>query len=447
MTRIRFWHLLTLLALAACNGSPGPTPPDLVGTFPNPSGLARTVSSSGKIDLANPFFKSLGSNGRSCSTCHPASDGWTVTPAHIQERFDSTQGTDPIFRLVDGANSPHADVSMLGTRRQAYSMLLSKGLIRVGMPVPENAEFTLEAVDDPYGYATAAELSLFRRVLPSTNLNFLSTVMWDGRETFKDQSMHQDLAHQANSATKGHAEARRDLTETEREQIVELESQLHTAQVYDYAAGDLSAAGAHGGPENLSGQEFYPGINDSLGLNPKGLPFDPNAFTLYSAWEGASSGALAAVARGEKLFNSKPITITGVAGLNDVLGKPSIQGTCTICHDSPNVGNHSLPAPLNIGIADDPRRTPDLPLYTLKNKTTGETLQTTDPGQALVTGKWADIGKFKGPILRGLAARAPYFHNGSAATLRDVVNFYNTRFDIKLSEQGINDLVAFLETL
>jgi cytochrome c peroxidase len=102
---------------------------------------------------------------------------------------------------------------------------------------------------------------------------------------------------------------------------------------------------------------------------------------------------------------------------------------------------------LNIGIADASRRTPDLPLYTLRNKSTGETMQTTDPGRALVTGKWRDVGKFKGPILRGLAARAPYFHNGSAASLGEVVDFYNSRFGIGLTSQEHADLVAFLRTL
>ena len=125
----------------------------------------------------------------------------------------------------------------------------------------------------------------------------------------------------------------------------------------------------------------------------------------------------------------------------------SFQGTCTTCHNSPNVGNHSVAAPLNIGVADASRRTPDLPLYTLRNTATGEIVQTTDPGRALITGKWADIGKFKGPILRSLAARAPYFHNGSAATLADVVRFYDERFNLQLSEQEKADLAAFLAAL
>jgi cytochrome c peroxidase len=48
-----------------------------------------------------------------------------------------------------------------------------------------------------------------------------------------------------------------------------------------------------------------------------------------------------------------------------------------------------------------------MPRYTLQHNTTGATVTVTDPGRALITGKWEDIGKFKGPILRGLAGRAP----------------------------------------
>jgi cytochrome c peroxidase len=104
-------------------------------------------------------------------------------------------------------------------------------------------------------------------------------------------------------------------------------------------------------------------------------------------------------------------------------------------------------APLNIGLTDAARRTADMPLYTLRRLSTGETVQTTDPGRAMVTGKWADIGKFKGPVLRALAARAPYFHNGSATTLEDVLEFYESRFHIGLTPQERSDLLAFLRAL
>src|SRR5436309_10809064 len=115
-------------------------------TFRDASGEFRTYSTAGAIDTRNLFFQSLGTNGRSCASCHQPSDGWTITPAHVQARFDATDGLDPIFRTNDGSNSPFADVSSTEARRAAYSMLLSKGLIRVGIGVPANAEFALVAV-------------------------------------------------------------------------------------------------------------------------------------------------------------------------------------------------------------------------------------------------------------------------------------------------------------
>jgi cytochrome c peroxidase len=121
-----------------------------------------------------------------------------------------------------------------------------------------------------------------------------------------------------------------------------------------------------------------------------------------------------------------------------------------------------VPAPLNIGVAEPAVGSAaggdgthnrfglpvgDMPVYTLRNKTTGEIKIVTDPGRALITGKWKDVGRFKGPILRGRAGRAPYFHNGSAASLLDVVNFYVGRFGLALTEQDKADLVAFLRAL
>ena len=78
---------------------------------------------------------------------------------------------------------------------------------------------------------------------------------------------------------------------------------------------------------------------------------------------------------------------------------------------------------------------------------TGATVQVTDIGRAMISGKCADIGKLKGPVLRSLAARAPYFHNGGAATLNDAVEFYNQRFNLSLTAQQKADLVAFLLSL
>jgi cytochrome c peroxidase len=439
--------VVAALAIAAKASGTG-NGPNMFG-FVNTTGIVRTYNSNGAIDLDNPFFQSLGTNGRSCGSCHQPADGWTIVPSHVQSRFEASAGEDPIFRTNDGSNSPTADVSSIEAKRSAYSMLLTKGLIRVGIGVPPEAEFELVDVDDPYGYASSSELSLFRRPLPSTNLPFLATVMWDGRQTFPGQSIHFDLSDQANGATLGHAAAANSLTSEQAEAIVNFESALFTAQSSDNTAGRLDAQGGGGGPIALSRQGFFIGINDVVSAE-----FDRRAFTLFDGWHNLpSSGrdpythAREAIARGQEIFNTRIFTIENVRGVNDTLGVAALPGTCTTCHNTPNVGNHSTSLPLDLGLTSAAFRTPDLPLYTFWNKTTGEVFQTTDPGRALITGKWKDMALFKGPILRGLAARAPYFHNGSAATLLDVVEFYNLRFNIGLGPQEKAELVAFLKAL
>lgn len=464
---------------------------------PNAQGAALTATSTGTIDTANPFFKPMG-NGRSCATCHQEAEGWTITPAGLAARFNATGGTDPAFKPNDGANSPRAATGTLAEKRAAYSMLLSKGLIRVGLPMPANAEFTLVRTVDPYNFASATELSLFRRPLPSANLKFASSIMWDGRETFADtaanaticiaqsrpaqcfKSIDFDLLHQANGAVRGHAEATADLSAAEQRQIVDFEMGLVVAQSVSRTAGSLNADGAQGGPARLQTQNFYFGINDVVvGDYLTGAAFNRNAFNLFGAWRNAAPAAPAAppargtppgrgappappaapaaataqdlarasIARGEGIFNNRQFNITNVAGFSDDL-RPALQrGTCTSCHNAPNAGSHSVARMFNTGTSAGNLRTPDLPLYTLRNTVTGETVDTSDPGAAMLSGKWRDIGKFKTPNLRGLAARAPFFHDGSANNLQAVVRFYDRRFRMGLNQQEIADLSAFLQAL
>ena len=454
-----------------------------VFTVDNESGRAATINVAGFPVVArdNPFFLDLGVNGRRCVTCHQPGNNMTVTPDGLQARFEATNGTDPIFRTNDGSNSPLADVSTVHARRGAYSMLLTKGLIRVGIAVPADAEFVLHAVRDPYGYAghneNGDELSLFRRPLPATNLAFLSTVMWDGRETVEKGSIaaiHFDLAKQANDATQGHAQAPEPIDQATREQIVAYEMGNFSAQVVDRTAGSLRDAGAQGGPRALASRSFTFGENDPLGCDPTGTTcdpatarFDPIVFTEYDAWSRLRprgiDRARQAVIRGQALFNTRPFAITGVSGINDDFNMKTLMGTCSTCHDTPHAGNHSVPVPLDIGVAEPPVPSwaggdgvrnrfglpvADMPVYVLRRKdSTDDFKVVTDPGRALITGKWKDVGRFKGPILRALAGRAPYFHNGSAATLLDVVSFYDVRFGLLLSDQDKRDLVAFLRAL
>lgn len=457
------------------NSQAAPTTIPMFGVAPDPSGRIATFQPNGATATADSaFFQDLGSNGRTCFTCHRPQTGWTISAADVQARFEASSGTEPLFRLVDGATCPTDDVSTPAARRKAYKLLTEKGLIRIGIPLPPATilQFEVAKVDDPYDCtsspatgltsSTTGIVSMYRRPLPSTNLGFRTAIMWDGREP--------SLTTQSIDATLGHAQADNSPTTAQQGQIVDFETGLFTAQVYDNVAGDLRADGATGGPVALSLEiaNFFFGVNDPVGLNPEGVPFDNNIFDLYTAglWSGfqgsEEDGTIEMAARrrsisnGERLFNTTEFNITGITGLNDALNLPSIPGFCGTCHDTPNVGNHSIKVPLNIGIANAGADRPHgldisgLPVFTLrctKGPMAGQKFVVTDPGRAMITGNCADIGKVKGPILRGLAARAPYFHNGSAATLMDVVNFYDQRFSIGFTPQQKDDLVNFLNAL
>jgi hypothetical protein len=415
----------------------------------------------------NPFFASFGTNGRVCGTCHQERFGWTITP----ELARSRPADDPLF-VFDGADClppgvPNPDPTTLSTQ------MLSKGLVRIELPIPAGADFTLIESVDPLHCPTAPSarsLRMYRRPLPAANTAFLSTVMWDGRENIHPPNdtvplVQADLAHQADSATLGHAQALAPLPTGDPQAIVGFETNLFNAQ-RKIGMLNLEAAGAHGGAEFLVEDtlpNFYIGINDvlncaiPLSCQPgRTATFSKVIFTVFSAWEERPPNAdAAAIGRGERLFNTRTIHINVVPGINgpdDTLGIPTpFDGVCGTCHDSPNIGNHSTSLPIDIGLTAAPPvgglDVSGLPSYTFLQPSTGRTVTLTDPGRGLISGHFKDLGKTKGPTLRALAARAPYFHNGSAKDLSAVIDFYEARFHIGLSDQERADLIAFLRAL
>ncbi len=461
----------------------------------DPSGILGSLSTGGfSTGPTDGFRANLGTNGRTCATCHVQADAWTFTPQHARRLLPG----DPLFAPVDGADCPptsdaQAPDSALSTQ------VLNHGLIRVEIGIPATADFLLAAAGNPQRCAiapgsagVAGQLFLFRRPLPSTNLIFESAIMWDGRESrppttelLTTQTNFQslapllfDLADQANSATTGHAQGSPIAGTAAQADIVGFETNLYTAQLLLLESRPglfavLNADGAHGGPDYLQDSlapAFFVGINDPLKPG-----FTNASFDLFASWEPTSPGYAAlspgaqAIGRGEAIFNDTTFTIHDVPGLNsdprnvlynpqDPLAGQDVRGGCAICHNNPDVGNHSTSLPINIGVTmaqptnndGSPNNTLDiaqLPVYTLQNTGSGFQVAVTDPGKALLSGRWTDIGKTKGPMLRGLAGRAPYFHNGSAKDLDTVVRFYNQRFNIGLTGAQMSDLVAFLNAL
>jgi hypothetical protein len=342
-----------------------------------------------------------------------------------------------------------------------------------------------------------------RRPLPTTNFEFLTTAAWDGQDTRQSpspvlRSTRDGVFDIAKAAIRGrqtgpsliapdgHVYTDEELNELS-DQLTDFMFSLFAAQDRVHGARRLSARGATGGVVNLAQQPFSFGINDVLQgdlmvctqndhrkpcrrkpagtVVLTGMPFTPIIFTEFHAWQGDANPLRASIARGQALFNAVRLTISGVGGLNNANPilpdgstltpalPASFPGSCGTCHDSPNVGNHSTRLPINIGISDEEpaglgrAAVVELPLFILTRNADGAMARTTDPGRAVLSGLFAHIGQFKGPILHGMSARAPFFHNGMAATLEEVVDFYHARFDAHFTEQEKADLVNFLKSL
>lgn len=435
--------LVAPFCVGAQSAPPAPSPAN--GTFSDRAGLWGNAPS-GRPDVTNAFFKPLGNNARTCATCHVPNDGWSVSLGGLAKRFNATAGLDPIFLSLDGTNCPSMPQDTVAHRQLASSLLLGRGLIRVELSVPVNADYSIAAVTNPYGCTSTTTVSVYRRILPTTNLPFLSDVMWDGRETLPSTALTESLVNQANDAVRGHAAGAVAAPIAVIASAVTLELSQFTAQIFDNGAGALDGAGATGGLSALRS------------VHPTAASPGQPVFTVFSSWENLvapqtpAAQAQASIGRGERIFNTRPIAISGVAGLNDVPGPDgkihaTITGTCGTCHNVANIGTHSTSLLVDEGQAHLSPKNIELPVMTLVQKTTNARLQVTDPGAALITGRYADVGKFKIPGLRGLAAHPPFFHNGSAKTSADVVAFYNARFNLNLSTLEAADLSNFLNAL
>jgi hypothetical protein len=391
---------------------------------PNPNGAAATFTTQGSsVDLTGEYFQQQGTNGRSCATCHIPEEAWGINPGTLQRLFSETDGKHPVFNKLD-ANNPDA-IPAEPTEEQllaSYSMLLSRGVFRRGgAPLATRREdgslvreWDLVAAEDPHGYANLNRLVHWRRVMPTINHPLGSaTINWDGGNSV-GTDIHEGLARQVRGNVRG-AQQGADAPPEVVNEIVAFTESLYTAQLLVPGVGRLDSDGARGGPEALSNMRRAAG-----------------RFDLFDAWAGHDNPRRAQIARGQEVFNNK----LNAAGR-----------TCNSCHNAVNMGTNVNNALFDVRVAAPDVRTADLPLYTFRNRATGETRQLTDAGAGNVTGRWADLGRFKTPTLRALAARAPYFHNGSAATLGDVLGHYERFLGFRFTEEERADLLAFLNAL
>jgi hypothetical protein len=469
---------------------------DTDATFSNALGKIGIVNAGGAIDMkGHPFFEAIGSNGRACVTCHQPSDSMGLSLTSIRQQWELTQGNDPLFAPIDGADCPN----LPRNEASSHSLLLNRGLIRVGLPwpprprngVPIEPEFTIEVVRDPTGCNTSTEygldsanptVSVYRRPRMAANTKYVSypggatnakrLAMVSDRDPFTGQYMSMNimsdarepsLRTQAISAVRDHLQATDVPSAAMLDQIVSFEEQVYAAQIESSVGGPLAY---EGGPPGL-GPRNMESSNRGLGDN-----FGTPLFGNYEMWRTAAPGETQpqrefreSVARGHDVFFIRPFFISDTAHINTVgLGNPT-KRTCATCHNSTMVGTDLSAGWVDVGTTNLPfarESVPnpwsdtqhELPLFKLTcndearpHPFLGRVIYTQDPGRALISGKCYDVGSMVMGQFRGLAARAPYFSNGSASTLRDLVDFYDRRFNIGYTEQEKVDLTNFLSVL
>jgi cytochrome c peroxidase len=412
------------------------------GQVRNGAGIAAAYSPLGTLaylEQTNPFFADLGTSGRTCASCHGFEGGWTTS--HAQLLWDESNGTDPLFMFTfDNGKCANSDISTKKKRKNAMELTLERGSVRAGQQrVQPTAEFEVTSFEDPYQCPenSLTAINGYRKPNPLTSVSQKTSVTWapgpqpDMRATVKGLFV---------GATQFHGATTFVPTVEQQERAADFMLFNYFAQIEDDVAGRLDADGARGGPVYLAQQQWFLGINHaSTG------PTTRKVFDIFDDWIDADAEydhghhhncrdrkqaeRRALIAEGQEIFNFRE-NATG--------------GTCSGCHNSPNVGTRSVYQLFDIGIND--LNDPDLPRIHLRNKTTGAERTVNNLGRGS-TGLWADVGKMAVPILRGLSSRAPYFDSGQAKTLEDVVNHYNQRFTFNFTNHEKKALVAFLSAL
>jgi hypothetical protein len=454
--------------------------------YANPSGALSILNEAGAVSSeSHAFFTSIGSNGRACVTCHQPANGMSVSADALQARWAATAGADPVFAAIDGSNCP----SLPQQDPASHSLLLNKGLVRIFRAWPPRTaegavikpEFSVEVVSDPagcnldpkYGLKSAKpQISVYRRPRPVANLKYAlsygfvfepknglplpldaKTGLRYSGNLMADQR-DRTLEEQMLDAMASHLERREPPSALQVEQIKSFESQVYAAQSVDRNGGLLSEGGASGGPAALSTAKAGE-LKSSQHLQWSEFLAWQNA-----AQDGATSEAQKAfrlsVARGAATFRDRTFLISDSAGLNSMnFGNPT-RDSCNFCHNMTRTGMDVAPGQVDLGTTNLPFAdpAPELPLFKLTcdakypaHPFLGRVIYTHDPGFALTTGKCIDIGKITIQSMRGLAARAPYFSNGSARTLRDVIDFYDRRYNIGYTEQEKQDLTNLMNVL
>jgi cytochrome c peroxidase len=378
-----------------------------------------------------------GSNGRSCATCHVLEEDTTLLPARVTERLEANPA-DPLFNRLD-ADDPDAPVL-------SYENL-KKGLVRVVLPLPDNMDLI-----DAAGRVISPpdrKVSVWRGVPTVANTALTAPYQLDGREA--------TLQAQAQNAVINHSEGPPSLPMSGLDKVAVFQRGLFTSE----RAWFVSVLMDLGVPrDKIPMPEAFMALTDA----------EKRGRTLFNSACQPCHGS----ATTDKIVNDQvhaflqpSIKPDGNLRFEVVPGK----GAQPVRVSRPNVGiiNVGFGIASYLGqIGADPtvfNATATLPRYRFRFYQDGTRAQpvaelppmpvtvsgnpfdlrpvrdasgapivgpnlvpqafTTDPGRALITGDPGDFEAFDVPQLRGVARTAPYMHDNSIATLREVVDNYS----------------------
>jgi cytochrome c peroxidase len=428
-------------------------------------------------------------NQRTCATCHVPEDNFALTPAHVARVWESNPN-DPLFSAID-ADDPTA--SPLTFEH------LKKGLIRVGITLPDN----MDVIDAEGNVTTPADRQIFvwRSVPSIMDVALTAPYQLEGRAA--------TLEEQAQGAITGHSEGGT-APQSELKRIAKFEKTLFSSDRSRFVA-KLLKAGVR--PEEIHD------VEESLRLTPQ----EERGRGVYEAVCAACHGG----ATKTRIVNREVHDMAFPALKPDgtVLFPPvppdesSNEFVRPVYASQPNnefinIGsayeNHlahigatehvsftqdlefpqyrfrfykdatrrEVTAELPPNLPSDPEN-PDNPLFLVPDENGnfilgpnfGGQLYSTDPGRAAITGNPYDFEAFDIPNLRGISKTAPYWHNNISATLEAVVELYSDHLLSKfptlvqpgekeldedggdigpeqtMTRQQKDDLVAFLKRL
>ena len=352
----------------------------------------------------------LGGNGRACADCHIPSEGFQLSPATAQARFEAmrakqAQGkaaNDPLFLPVDAD-----DFRVNGENASDFSNLVENGLIRVTMPLPLNVKLIDLATGQP---TDETSVDLWRAVMPVLNVAITGP---DGvAPIWPPGAPRVPIMGQ-------------DPNGPNRQGGYQHDARFATLQ--EQARGALFA-------------------HAQISVEPKARLLDDLAAFQMTLFSSRRVKKLA-----NEILSGATTFLDSDPELNEIerQGKEVFKRACAQCHGGtlhpggstpetaivrPIVRYHNIqtpcPHPTTDGYLPCPQRLArNARTYriTLANGST-QTFTTSDPGRLLLTGQIADLGVMDTTQLRGISKTAPYFHNNSAATLEEVLDHYDAFF-------------------